>query len=356
MLHLSTIKKNSRFIHVVPYDGVGGVESAARTTASMLEGSIDFKVEYIYRNLANQNDIKVTYNPWSLLTAIWRIRAESPDVLIVSLWRSSFVGLLVKLLCPRIKLVTFIHLERDVHFLDFLCTRASLLFSVRIWSDSEATIKGRLSAYQIRRSQTISFVTRQFDALPIKKVAPVFLFWGRINQQKGLDRAIRIFARIHDTYHESRYLIIGPDGGALNDIKKLCKELGVVDSVTFLGAALHEQIIQYASAGSFYLQTSLTEGMAMSVVESMQLGLLPVVTPVGEIASYCLHNQNAVIVTSDDKAVECVSALLESNERYQAMRTLAIETWKGKPLYRDSILDACIKIVEKDNTLLERAR
>ena len=348
--------KTFSFIHLIPYDGIGGVESAARTTVAMREYPIDFKVVYIYRNLQNQKDITATYNPWSLLTAVWRIRAESPDVLIVSLWRSSFVGLLVKLLCPRIKLVTFIHLERDVHFLDYLSTRTSLLFSVRIWADSEATIKGRLSAAQIKRSQSISFVTRHFEALPLKKVAPVFVFWGRINQQKGLDRSIRIFSRIHEIYPESRYLIIGPDGGALSEIKKLCMEFGVVDSVTFLGAALHEQIVQYASEASFYLQTSLTEGMAMSVVESMQLRLLPVVTPVGEIASYCQHNRNAVIVDSDEAAVEFISALFQSDERYQAMCNMAIQTWKGKPLYRESILDACKKIVQSDNDLLNRVR
>lgn len=320
----------------------------------MLEGHIDFKVDYIYKNLLHHKDIKVTYNPCSLFSSIWRIKAELPDVLIVSLWRSSFVGMFVKLMCPRIKLVTFIHLERDVHFLDFLFTRASLLFSVAIWADSEATIKGRLSSAQIKRSQLISFVTRKIDALPCQKVAPVFIFWGRINKQKGLERAIRIFSGIHAKYPDSRYLIIGPDGGALYEIKKLCKEYGVVDSVTFLGAALHEQIVQYASEASFYLQTSLTEGMAMSVVESMQLGLVPVVTPVGEIASYCQHNLNAVIVDSDDAAVEYVSGLIESDECYQAMRTIAIQTWKGRPLYRESVLDACEKIVRSDNFLLKR--
>jgi len=351
---LSNNNKICRFIHLIPYDGVGGVESAARTTTSIREGHIDFKVDYIYKNLLHHKDIKVTYNPWSLLTAIWRIKAESPDVLIVSLWRSSFVGVFVKLMCPRIKLVTFIHLERDVHFLDFLCTRASLLFSLQIWADSEATIKGRLSAVQSRRSQLISFVTRNFDVFPYKKVAPIFIFWGRINQQKGLDRSIRIFSGIHEMYPESRYLIIGPDGGALSDIKKICRERGLADSVIFLGSALHDQIVQYASEASFYLQTSLTEGMAMSVVESMQLGLLPVVTPVGEIASYCQHNRNAVIIDSDEVAVEYVSDLIESDERYQAMRSMAIQTWTGKSLYRDSVLDACKKIIQSDNALLKR--
>ena len=44
--------------------------------------------------------------------------------------------------------------------------------------------------------------------------------------------------------------------------------------------------IKKLANASFYLQTSKFEGFAMSVVESMMMGLVPVVTPVGEIGRY----------------------------------------------------------------------
>ena len=46
--------------------------------------------------------------------------------------------------------------------------------------------------------------------------------------------------------------------------------------------------------------------MAFSVVEAMQLGLVPVVTAVGEIRAYCHNGQNAVRIETDEQAVEDV--------------------------------------------------
>jgi glycosyltransferase involved in cell wall biosynthesis len=98
----------------------------------------------------------------------------------------------------------------------------------------------------------------------------------------------------------------------------------------------------------FYLQTSIYEGMAMSVVEAMQLGLLPVVTPVGEIGSYCRDGGNAVVVNNDERAVADVLHLLTDPAAYGTLRQQAIEEWLDKPLYRESVLAACEALTQQD--------
>ena len=80
----------------------------------------------------------------------------------------------------------------------------------------------------------------------------------------------------------------------------------------------------------------------------MQLGLVPIVTPVGEVGAYCHHGKNSVIIDTDEQAVEDVLRVLSSNESYQALRSMAIASWKQQPLYRDSVLNACRSIVEQD--------
>jgi glycosyltransferase involved in cell wall biosynthesis len=345
-----------KIIHLVPYDTIGGVESAARTMGSLQQGEIDFKVEYIYTKNPRIKGINIFYNILFLLSSAFRIIRKSPDVLIVSLWRSSIVAILVKLFHPKIKLVTFIHFGKDVHYMDYIFTKISLWLSLQIWSDSQATIVGRLSASQCKRAKVISFVTKDLESFPQKNVEPIFIFWGRIHSQKGLDRSVRIFSEIVKCYSCARFYIFGPDGGALSDIKKLCMSLDLVEPVTFMGPATFDQIASYARLASFYLQTSVMEGMAMSVIEAMQLGLVPVVTPVGEIASYGKDGRNAVIVESDDKAVKDILSLLGSNERYQVLRTAAIQTWNGKPLYKESVLDACHNLIESELSLKDTAR
>ena len=337
-----------KIVHLVPYDGIGGVESAARTLQNVQQGNIDFHVRYIVEKLSREKNINSLYNPFLFLSSAWSFRGQAVDVLIVSLWRASIVGLLVKLFYPRTKLITFLHSERDVNIFDYLFSRASLWFSSQIWADSEATIRGRVSSSYRLRCRLISFVTRDITPLPLKQVEPVFIFWGRITHEKGIDRAMLIFAEILKKHSGARFLVVGPDGGALSKLQKLRQTTGLAESVIFKGIASFEQIISYAAEASFYMQASMIEGMAMSVVESMQLGLVPIVTPVGEVGAYCHHGKNSVIIDTDEQAVEDVLRVLSSNESYQALRSMAIASWKQQPLYRDSVLNACRSIVEQD--------
>ena len=78
----------------------------------------------------------------------------------------------------------------------------------------------------------------------------------------------------------------------------------------------------------------------MSVVEAMQMGLVPVVTPAGEIRTYCVHNENAILVQEDDRAVEDILRVIESEASYPALQSAAIAQWASAKLYCESMLDA----------------
>lgn len=337
------------FIHLIPYDGIGGVERAAASMHSVSTEGSEFDVETIFPPSAAKSR-RVVWNPWHFLrTAVnlWRTR---PNVLIVSLWRAYAVGILVKLLRPKIRLVVFLHLPHDVHAPDRFLTRLAARLACRIWADSQETLTRRLPGLVADKGQVISFVTERIAALPAVSVRPTFVFWGRLHAQKGLSRALRIFAAILVRRPAARFWIIGPDGGDLGRVRGEVAALGLGDAVQFLGPKDFAEISEVASNASFYLQTSELEGMAMSVVEAMQLGLVPVVTPVGEIAHYARHGQNAVVVTEDASAVADVLALLDSDVIYQAMRERAIAAWTNQPLYKDSVLAACIEVLRSDMT------
>lgn len=331
----------SKVVHLVPYDGIGGVEIAARSMGSQLQGNIHFKVDFIYKQVTHAKQRWKTFNPFPLVTAAKRIINGKTDLLIVSLWRSAIVGILTKILRPKIKLVVFIHLATDVHWLDYIFNRLAIQLATEVWADSNASLNERFPKLDPSKCRVISFVTHRLDVLPPRSVSPRFIFWGRINLQKGLDRALRIFSELHKHRPDARFWIIGPDGGQLRQIQQLSESLALNDAVCFLGAMNMDEISVYARNASFYLQTSLTEGMAMSVVEAMQLGLVPVVTSVGEITAYCRHHNNALLVESDQGVVDEIIMLLSNEEKYQLLRKKAIATWKDHLLYSESVLDSC---------------
>jgi len=257
------------------------------------------------------------------------------------------VGIVIKMLRPRIRLVLFLHFPSDVHVFDYLLTRTTACLSSAVWADSCETSSRRMLAISTNKMRVISFVTQRLDAFPAKPLRPSFVFWGRIHPQKGLSRALHFFDAIRSIRSDSQFFVIGPDGGDLHRIRQLANNMALCDSVHFLGAMDFPHIRQVAERASFYLQTSELEGMAMSVVEAMQLGLVPVVTPVGEITRYARGGENAVVVTDDASAVSDVAALLVNESCYYTLRTNAINFWLHKPLYKDDVLSACWDLLSR---------
>jgi glycosyltransferase involved in cell wall biosynthesis len=344
-----------KVIHLIPYDAIGGVEIAARTMSNVSSPDIDFRVEYIFSNVSTHGDRYRALSVLPFFRSAVRIARENPDLLIVSLWRASIVALLVKLVRPRLRLILMLHNVSDVHWLDRIFTSLAARSALQLWGDSKETVTRRAPQVRTVVRRVISFVTKQLDPLPARPVRPHFIFWGRITSQKALARAIRIFSAVYSRLPEARFTVIGPDGGDLANMQSYVTDLGLKDAVSFPGILTLEQIIPLASNASFYLQTSLWEGMGMSVTEAMQLGLVPVVTPVGEIGRYCRNGSNALVIESDAAAADSVIELVHDDARYQEIRNGALRTWTSSPLYSESMLQACREALY-DTTVKEVAR
>lgn len=338
-----------KVIHLAPYDGIGGVENAMRTMPDDDDGPFRFKRVYL---VDDPNDVcardRALSSPRHLFGVVRGVARAKPDIVIASLWRAVLVALLIKLLSPRIRLVTFLHCPENVHWADRLVHALAIPLSSQVWADSDATRRGRLSGTSLARSRTISFKLRNVEpANPDGAPAPRFLFWGRLHAHKRIERAIEIFASVHERYPSASFRIIGPDGGELSKLRKLVETLKLRDAIEFVGPTSFAGLREEASRSEFYVQTSNLEGMAMSVMEAMQLGLLPVVTPVGAIADYCQAAVNCIIHNDDvASTVDQIAEALEKPPVYSALREGAIETWRSAPLYREDVRRACFALLK----------
>jgi glycosyltransferase involved in cell wall biosynthesis len=334
-----------RVTHLIPYDGIGGVETAARSMKGHQSAEIDFCCHFIHAVPMTRAARLALFSPWAAFRAAQSLCAAPPDLVIVSLWRSCIAALLAKLLRPRLRVVLFLHMARDAHAVDRWLTRAMARHAIEIWADSAETGSRRLPGRSADR--VIPFITARLSpARPAPLVAPHFLYWGRLHPRKDLPRALGLFAAVHRRLPDARFEIIGPDGGARARIEARIAQLGLGDAVALVGPLDQAAIARRAAGATFYLQTSREEGMAMSVVEAMQLGLVPVVTPVGEIASYCQARVNAILIggqtgAADEAAADEVVAILADPTRLDGLRAAAISTWAEAPLYADAVLDAC---------------
>tara|TARA_A100001037_G_C14873989_1_gene510851 strand:- start:337 stop:762 length:426 start_codon:yes stop_codon:yes gene_type:complete len=132
-------------------------------------------------------------------------------------------------------------------------------------------------------------------------------------------------------------------------LKNLSKKLNIEKNVNFLGPKDLDSIINLSKNASFYLQTSKLEGMAMSVVEAMQLGLVPLVTPVGEIKNYCIDKVNAILIDDEDSAVKSILNLLDNKNAFEKIRQNTISCWNDSEIYSESIERASLSILNIKN-------
>jgi glycosyltransferase involved in cell wall biosynthesis len=336
-----------KVIHLLPYDGIGGAEAAARSMGDAPIDDLDFQLRFLFPGVTSRQQRRATFNPLAIMRASRRLLREKPDLLIVSLWRSCVAGMLVKLLRPRTRLVVMIHNSVDAQLADRFATRGAMLLADAIWADSEASMRLRFRRRPRAPVTVIPFLTRRLD--PARNgdddaPAPEFIFWGRLAAQKNLRRALQVFREIRRVHPGARYTVIGPDSGELAGLRDWCVREGLDAAVHFAGPMTFDGILAAAHGPSFYLQTSDYEGMAMSVVEAMQLGLVPVVTPAGEIRRYCRNGVNAVVVDDADGAADEVLRLLANPDAWRSLRRNALATWRGEPLYREAVIAQCRRL------------
>jgi len=270
-------------MHLIPYDTVGGVETAARTVPATWHsgaGEVQFRRAYLVTHSAVEIFPDDFHGPaisvnhpiahWKLLRFALHHR---PDVLIASLWRSCPALIAYKILRPRTKVVLFLHSAVDVHVFDRVLNRLAMLCAAQVWADSVTTLAARVPRRARQRAKVLSFLTSRplsfADRPSVDAIAPRFVFWGRLQAEKNIGFALEVFAAIHARVPEATFDIFGPDRGALADLQARVAALGLGDAVQFLGALPQDQLLGRAQDYSFYLQTSLFEGMAMSVIEAM---------------------------------------------------------------------------------------
>jgi glycosyltransferase involved in cell wall biosynthesis len=339
------MRNSKNIVHLIPHEGIGGVERAASTMNIFSHNGVDFHVNTIFPNNVNKK-WWVLWNPFFYMVTILKILKSSPEILIVSLWKSCIVGLFIKLIDPKTKLILFLHSSMNSHFLDKYLTILTAYFSNQIWADSQDTLNNRLAKGFRSKAKVVSFICEKYPIkFENKKVSPTFIFWGRIQKQKRLDNALYFFSGIYKSNKDANFIIIGPDCGDLKSVRNLVSNLKLSSAVHFMGPLTFDNIKLLSTNASFYLQTSEREGMALSVVEAMQLGLVPIVTPVGEIKNYCINGFNAIIINNKKNAIDKVRLLLSNVEDYNKYRYNAISSWNNKITYKDDVFNKCLELL-----------
>jgi len=266
---LGRIPGSLKVVHLIPEDGLGGVETAAREMACRDGLACDFHlISLVGKSFApgraNTHALGFSnaLNPLAQAAAVRAAIKLDPDVLICSLWKTIPAAVLIKMIRPRTRLVAFFHSVERVHGVDRAMHAVLLRFADVIWVDSESA----LDAAGLRRSELpsrkISFVIDgPREAPEAQSPQPHFISWSRIHHHKGMDRSIELVARLAARGIDVRFDLWGPDQGPRAKLEELAGKLGVADRVRFHGSMSRADLPSLAGKASFLLQLSRLEGI-----------------------------------------------------------------------------------------------
>ena len=156
---------------------------------------------------------------------------------------------------------------------------------------------------------------------------PIIVCAGRLDKNKNFELVIQAVAKLKTADIQCALFIIG-DGEEKESLVHLAAELGITDSVFFLG--YKQNPLPYISCAQLLCMSSLAEGFPTVVCEAMALGKPFLTTPVAGASEELADGGNCGLVADwdvDDYA-EKIKILLTDKELYDKMSKNCIEKIK----------------------------
>ena len=147
-------------------------------------------------------------------------------------------------------------------------------------------------------------------ALGISAQAKVMISVGGLTERKGFHRVIECLPELKKTHPELLFIIIGGASGEGDwgaKLKQMVEQMGLSDTVRFLGTLPPESLYQPLSAADLFVLATRNEGWANVFLEAMACGLPVVTTNVGGNAEVVNSEQLGSIVPFEDKAALTVA-------------------------------------------------
>jgi glycosyltransferase involved in cell wall biosynthesis len=133
----------------------------------------------------------------------------------------------------------------------------------------------------------------------LHKIGFTLLFVGRLAKIKDLGTLLRAIAFAAPEVPSLEFWIVG-DGPVRGELEALAQELGIADRVRFWGQRL--DTASFFSAADAFVMSSVSEGLPMSLLQAMSVGVPAVLTDVGGMAEVVRLSGGGLLAPVGDAA------------------------------------------------------
>jgi glycosyltransferase involved in cell wall biosynthesis len=337
-----------KVLYVIPLNKIGGAESAFNSVINLNYKNIEI-IKYDL-NLYSNNPILF----FKAFFKLYRIISDNNIKFVIStLYKSHLVVFLVSFFL-KIQIVPFIVGIKFFSILDKWISLVVIRNAKYILVDSK---KGEIRLKEMNPdAQIFSFLIHTPLKIPKLKnfedeeVMLTFIFVGRLNRIKRLDKAFEFLNLLHSHKNKKiQFDLYGPIEKGF-DLKYFLEKYNYLN-INYRGIMSdNDRSILYPTY-NFYLQLSDSEGSGMSIIEAMRFGLIPVITNVGEVANSCKSGVNSIVFGTDSLSKDMVNYFIKVLESItiQKLSINAFETFKNVILFNDILLEILNDIYDGEN-------
>ena len=341
---------------------IGGVEVALISAIPTLNKEFDLQVialgkinEQITATLTPDEkkslhafDYPLYQYPIAIFRIISFILKFDPDLMVCSLWRASMIGIIVKSIRSKIQFFSFIHSAGFTHVFNRVFSSRAVRMADRVLVDSKATADFIKSEVRPRAPiQIVSFcLTAQDTNQVVREIDPEeirIMFLGRLNPVKNLPKTVDAIHYLRSQGYNVILDIYGKQDGTEQSLVEYIHQKGLANHIHFKGELYHSQS-KVMNGYHFLIQLSSREGMAMSVAEAMQNGLVCIVTPVGEIPNYSADMENAIFIDIQNTeqwipSLEKVEKVFNDPVLYSSLSNASRKRFENVKIYSESLVE-----------------
>lgn len=160
----------------------------------------------------------------------------------------------------------------------------------------------------------------------IKKDGQTIVYCGRLAQNKGLRQTIKAFKIVADKIPQAKLLIAG-DGPLRERLQKQVADLGLANSVEFLGFIDQIKTIEVYNRADLFVLASFNEGAPRAVLEAMACACPTITTKIGLMKEIIREKENGLFTSHNPKEMaEQFLYLLENPKEREQIGQAAFRT------------------------------
>lgn len=170
----------------------------------------------------------------------------------------------------------------------------------------ECIYNGRTAISTTSKLQEVEF---EVSKIKVHSDDIIFIHIARFHAVKNQLLLLKTFSRLINEGKHVQLIVIG--GGFPNDMKEKYNQ---IPGIAFLGEKTN--VGDYLSNAAYFVLSSLMEGLPITLLEAMSLGVIPVSTPAGGVSDVIIDGKNGFLSPSfsDDDFYNTIIRALDNKE------------------------------------------